>query len=319
MNDKITFDIRFGKEKSEKIRQKISKSAKRSWEDRFGTKKANELKESAKKRIEKFNNSRAWTKEKIKEVVLKFYNNTDKLYKNSFWKPNGCGLPSARVVEKLYGSLDNMANELNISFYKHSRKKYLKEHPEVLKKILKNNPIMQKGYKYEDVYDTETSKNKKEQLKINMLKKIKNDGKVWNKGMVGHQTAWNKGLTKYDHKSIMKYSIARREYMRNNPGNFISSQEIKLSNKLKEKGIEVIPQYYVENIKNSYLADLFIPKNNIIVEIDGTYWHDMGNRRELDNKRTKQMVEQDYIVLRFSDKDIDNDIDSVINKIEGCF
>jgi very-short-patch-repair endonuclease len=142
---------------------------------------------------------------------------------------------------------------------------------------------------------------------------------IWNRGKKGLQEAWNKNMTKHDHPGLMVISEARRQYMANNPGNFISSHELKVKKYLTSQGLveneDFISQFYVGDIQDAYLADFYIPAYDMILEIDGLYWHGMGSRPELDKKRTEQMKEKGYIVVRFSDKDIDNKYDEVIMKI----
>ena len=64
-------------------------------------------------------------------------------------------------------------------------------------------------------------------------------------------------------------------------------------------------------IKHSYQCDIFVPSMNLVIECDGDYWH--GNRniyrneklterilrqRELDNDRTRELIEKGFRVIR---------------------
>lgn len=68
-------------------------------------------------------------------------------------------------------------------------------------------------------------------------------------------------------------------------------------------------------IEHKYLCDIFIAPN-IVIEVDGVYWHNYPHGREIDVIRTKEMEEVGYKVLRFWDKDILNNSDFVLKKIK---
>jgi hypothetical protein len=105
-----------------------------------------------------------WIKEdvisKVKEIFL-----TKKLKKSDFWENyNLYQLPSMNVIGKLFGSLDNLALQADIVFEKRDRAKYLREHPEVLQKIMRKSNIFKKGYLYEERYGEKRAKEIKEKL-----------------------------------------------------------------------------------------------------------------------------------------------------------
>ena len=59
------------------------------------------------------------------------------------------------------------------------------------------------------------------------------------------------------------------------------------------------------------LSDFWLPENNIILEVDGEYWHNKPGRKERDVKQTNWLEENNYTVYRFTDRQIYDDI-------EGC-
>ena len=74
----------------------------------------------------------------------------------------------------------------------------------------------------------------------------------------------------------------------------------------------------MREIKHSYQSDIFIPSLNLIIEIDGDYWHgNTGNPRfkvlnkhqlktkETDNLRTKELQEKGFKVLRLWESEIE--------------
>lgn len=138
---------------------------------------------------------------------------------------------------------------------------------------------------------------------------------VWNKGTEGLQDAWNKGLTKHNHTGMMKVALARINYMANNKGTFISSHEQKVADFIGtiglEKGIDYFQQFYITDIEDKYLSDIYIPKLKLVIEIDGVYWHTFPGRLETDIRRTNQLRDKGYLVFRFTDKQVEKEFEFI--------
>ncbi len=93
--------------------------------------------------------------------------------------------------------------------------------------------------------------------------------------------------------------------------------ELKIQGFLEELGITYLKQFYVKEIKNKYRCDIFVPSFNLIIEVDGDYFH--GNpkfysKKELTKKqqeqkirdklRTDQLIQQGFRVIRLWEDDI---------------
>lgn len=147
------------------------------------------------------------------------------------------------------------------------------------------------------------------------------EGKLetWNKGAEGLQEAWNLGLTKNDHEGMMAISKARINFMANHQGKFVSSHENILAGYFDDiklvKGKHYLRQHYIKDIEDAFLSDFFFPDFNLVIEVDGIYWHTLPGRAELDEKRNKQLQEKGYNIIRFTDKDIEDDLINVQDKI----
>jgi very-short-patch-repair endonuclease len=76
-----------------------------------------------------------------------------------------------------------------------------------------------------------------------------------------------------------------------------------LLNKLEIKFERIRP---IKNIEHFYACDFFI-EPNIIIEIDGKYWHDYPNGREIDKIRDRELKDAGYKILRFWEYEIDED------------
>ena len=68
---------------------------------------------------------------------------------------------------------------------------------------------------------------------------------------------------------------------------------------LKNLQINYIQNYSVWNINHKYKADFYIPDFNIIIEIDGKFWHNYPIGLDRDKIREKEMIESGYKVIRF--------------------
>ena len=77
-------------------------------------------------------------------------------------------------------------------------------------------------------------------------------------------------------------------------------------------GHSFLRQRPIEN----YIADFFCKKLKLIIECDG-YSHQLDEVAERDEQRTKRLTELGYHVIRFSDKEVMNDIENVRRTIEG--
>lgn len=87
--------------------------------------------------------------------------------------------------------------------------------------------------------------------------------------------------------------------------------ELKIKSFLESKNIPFQPQSYVKGIVN---ADFSI-QPNILIFADGDYWHSLPKAIKRDNIVNRQLKDNNYIVLRFKENDINNNFSVVENKI----
>ena len=67
-----------------------------------------------------------------------------------------------------------------------------------------------------------------------------------------------------------------------------------------------------------YILDFYCAEKRLIIEIDGEI-HNKNDNREYDKIRDKFFKELDYKVLRFKNKQVDEDMNKVIKIIEENF
>jgi len=93
-----------------------------------------------------------------------------------------------------------------------------------------------------------------------------------------------------------------------------SSIELKIQNFLTKLHIEYFTHKYISEITHSYQCDILIPiqegiNQKTIIEADGCYWHgcpicnlnkniQIEDRINLDKKRTNELIEKGYRVIR---------------------
>lgn len=82
-----------------------------------------------------------------------------------------------------------------------------------------------------------------------------------------------------------------------------TSIEVKIQDFLKQLNIEYFTHQYMK-IKHGYQCDIWIPCLNLVIEADGNYWHKYPTRRDIDNIRTKELLEKGFKVLRLWEVEI---------------
>jgi len=73
----------------------------------------------------------------------------------------------------------------------------------------------------------------------------------------------------------------------------------------KWNGRAWIPRYYV--------VDFYIPSKNLVIECDGKYWH---RDKEKDFIRESEIKNNGFVVIRFGENEIRNDLGSVADRLK---
>ena len=76
-----------------------------------------------------------------------------------------------------------------------------------------------------------------------------------------------------------------------------TSIEVKIQNFLKQLGIEYFTHQKIVGM-GRYECDILIPLMNMVIECDGDRWHKYPIGKEIDNTRTKELIEKGFKVLR---------------------
>jgi very-short-patch-repair endonuclease len=93
----------------------------------------------------------------------------------------------------------------------------------------------------------------------------------------------------------------------------MTNAERLLWSKLRRKRLQSY-QFYRQKIIGNYIVDFYCPKAKLVVEIDGGQHYDDEDIKK-DTIRDNYMREQRLTVLRFSDRDVFDNLDGVIERI----
>ncbi|HDZ59028.1 MAG TPA: methionine synthase, partial [Ignavibacteriales bacterium] len=104
---------------------------------------------------------------------------------------------------------------------------------------------------------------------------------------------------------LKEYALEHQE----NP----TKAELILWEQLKSKQLDGF-EFRRQHIIGQYIADFVCLSKKLVIEIDGLI-HQLPENKDLDEIRTKWLEEHGYIVIRFQNEDIFNNLDEVLNTI----
>ena len=73
-------------------------------------------------------------------------------------------------------------------------------------------------------------------------------------------------------------------------------------------------QFYRQKIIGNYVADFYSPKTRLVIEIDGGQ-HYSAEGKEKDRLRDEHMARAGITVLRFQDREVLENLESVLEKL----
>lgn len=106
-----------------------------------------------------------------------------------------------------------------------------------------------------------------------------------------------------------------REFARENRKNATPAEEV-LWEELRNRRTGRL--YLRQHIIGDYIADFLCRDNGLIIEVDGGY-HSERQQQEDDEIRTRWLESKGYSVIRFSNEEIINEINKVLEEIEKQF
>lgn len=165
-----------------------------------------------------------------------------------------------------------------------------KNQSEIAKKYLvpANIELRRKGWK--PTLSSESKKKLSERMMNNTIWLTSHHNKGMKLNLTEHQRA--------------NRSIKRTNYLKENKQSISSSLELKFIEYLNEHQITFEHQKQLKTENGSWLYDFFIPHLNLLVEIDGEYWHSTKKQLNRDLIKNKIAKDQGFILLRLSDKNL---------------
>lgn len=103
-------------------------------------------------------------------------------------------------------------------------------------------------------------------------------------------------------------SAKRVNYLVNTGNLRVSSLETKFAQELANRKINFAQQHAIVTDNGSWLYDFYIPSSNMLIEIDGEYWHTTNKQLNRDKIKTQIAKDHKYRFLRLSENNLDLDL-----------
>ncbi|MCX8092830.1 MAG: endonuclease domain-containing protein [Candidatus Goldbacteria bacterium] len=111
---------------------------------------------------------------------------------------------------------------------------------------------------------------------------------------------------------MIKYNKNLKQYSRKLRNNMTDAERC-LWQKIRRRQLANF-QFYRQKIIGNYIVDFYCPKANLIIEVDGGQ-HYYGKTKEKDRKRVEYLERLGLNILRFSDREVLENINEVLNVI----
>ena len=112
--------------------------------------------------------------------------------------------------------------------------------------------------------------------------------------------------------SYDKQLKALSQHLRRN----MTDAENRLWSKLRRKQLKG-HQFYRQKIIGKYIVDFYCPKANLVIELDGGQ-HYSETGRAKDRTRDDGLTEMGIRILRFSDREVFENIGGVMERVWSC-
>ena len=93
---------------------------------------------------------------------------------------------------------------------------------------------------------------------------------------------------------------------------FDTKPELEMEKGLLTKGYMIQKQYFINEVG---LVDFYLPEENIVIEVDGEYWHGLLDQKERDKVRNKKLKRLGFKLFRFLDTDVYQNLDKCLQLI----
>lgn len=136
------------------------------------------------------------------------------------------------------------------------------------------------------------------------------------------RTPWNKWLVMREYLDDEQYKVfleqARKRWKKLMEkmldSTYRTSIELKLEEIVKSFWIRYLSQYSIMWIT---VSDIYIPDKRLVIYADWDYWHNYPYWNERDHYITKELKNNNYKVLRFWEREINNNLEFVTSLIKS--
>ena len=111
---------------------------------------------------------------------------------------------------------------------------------------------------------------------------------------------------------MLQYNKNLKQLSRTLRRNMTDAEKL-LWSKIRGKQLSGL-QFYRQKIIGNYIADFYCPKTRLVIEIDGGQ-HYSADGKEKDRARDEYMARGGITVLRFSDREVLENLESVLEKL----
>ena len=111
---------------------------------------------------------------------------------------------------------------------------------------------------------------------------------------------------------MLSYNKSLKQLSRNLRRNMTDAERL-LWSKIRSKQLKGF-QFYRQKIIGNYIADFYCPKSKLVIEVDGGQ-HYSAEGKEKDRARYDYMTGAGITVVRFSDREVLKNLDSVLEEI----
>lgn len=156
------------------------------------------------------------------------------------------------------------------------------------------------------------------------ISKTMKDKKILNGFKKGDKGYWlGKHLSEATKEKISKFSkpfhntLEQKEFMRQVRLKTIcpkkdTSIELKLQGELSSRGID-----YTKHIPVIGQPDIAFPDKKLAIFCNGDYWHNRPEVKERDLKVNEKLRNDGWLVLRYTEYEINSNVGGIVNEIEG--
>ena len=113
-------------------------------------------------------------------------------------------------------------------------------------------------------------------------------------------------------EKLLSYNKELKEYSRSLRKNMTDAERL-IWSRIRRRQLKNY-QFYRQKIIGNYIGDFYCPKAKLVVEIDGGQHYSSAGKQK-DEVRDDYMIQHGLKVLRFSDEEVFNDLDAVLEVI----